>query len=113
MLTDLKNTDIKGLSEVYDSENMGSFISLYLNIESLDDKFVVRRKNTCKSVLKENKELLDNFEKTMQMIEEYLSKSEREKGQKGLAMFASKIEFVEDNPILDELGGVGGLLRFK
>ncbi len=25
----------------------------------------------------------------------------------------TKIEFVEDNPILDELGGVGGLLRYK
>jgi peptide chain release factor subunit 1 len=25
----------------------------------------------------------------------------------------TKIEFVEDNPILQELGGVGGLLRFK
>jgi Peptide chain release factor 1 (eRF1) len=24
----------------------------------------------------------------------------------------TKIEFVEDNPVLDELGGVGGLLRF-
>jgi hypothetical protein len=70
-------------------------------------------KNTRKSALKEKKELLDNFEKTMQIIEEYLSKSGREKGQKGLAMFVSKIEFVGDNPILDELGGVGGLLRFK
>ena len=25
----------------------------------------------------------------------------------------TKIEFVDDNPILQELGGVGGLLRFK
>ena len=25
----------------------------------------------------------------------------------------TKIEFVDDNPILHELGGVGGLLRFK
>jgi peptide subunit release factor 1 (eRF1) len=25
----------------------------------------------------------------------------------------TRIEFVDDNPILQELGGVGGLLRFK
>jgi hypothetical protein len=31
---------------------------------------------------------------------------------KGLSEYYD-IEFVEDNPILDELGGVGGLLRFK
>ncbi|MCK4476040.1 MAG: hypothetical protein KAU16_04870 [Methanophagales archaeon] len=91
MLTDLKNADIKELSEVYDSENRDSFISLYLNRESRDNKFVGRRKNTCKSVLKEDKELSDNFEKTMQMIEEYLNKRDREKGQKGLVMFASNI----------------------
>nr|QNO57446.1 hypothetical protein LLMGBBFC_00003 [Methanosarcinales archaeon ANME-1 ERB7] len=91
MLTDLKNRDIKELSEVYDSENRNSFISLYLDIASLDNKFVRRRRNTCKSVLKENKELSENFEKTMQMIEEYLNKNEREKGQQGLAIFASKI----------------------
>ncbi|RCV63020.1 peptide chain release factor subunit 1 [Methanophagales archaeon] len=91
MLTVLKDTDIKGLSEVYDSENRGSFISLYLNMDSLDTKFVGRRKNICKSVLKEDKELLDNFEKTMQMIDDYLSKHGGEKGQKGLAIFASKI----------------------
>jgi len=93
MLKDLKKTDVKELSEVYDSENRDSFISLYLGLDSLDNKFVERRKSTCKSVLKENKELSDNFEKTMQMIEDYLNlnKSGREKGEKGLAMFASSI----------------------
>jgi peptide subunit release factor 1 (eRF1) len=25
----------------------------------------------------------------------------------------TKIEFVDDNPILQELGGIGGLLRFQ
>ena len=91
MLTDLKNTDVKELSDVYDSENRDSFISLYLDMDSLDNKFVGRRKSTCKSVLKEDKELSDNFENTMQIIEEHLNKGGREKGQKGLAMFASNI----------------------
>ena len=61
MLTDLKNTDVKELSEVYDSENRDSFISLYPDMDSLDNKFVGRRKNTCKYVLKEDKELSDNL----------------------------------------------------
>ncbi len=92
MLTDLKNRDIKELSELYDSESRDSFISLYLDIASLDNKFVRRRRrNTCKSVLKEDKELSENFEKAMQMIEGYLNKNEREKGQQGLAIFASNI----------------------
>jgi len=91
MLADLKNMEIKELSEVYDSESKDSYVSLYLNMESLDNKFVERRKNTCRSVLKENRELSENFEKTMQTIEEYLDKSSREKGQKGLVIFASNI----------------------
>ena len=91
MLTDLKNTDIKELSEVYDSESRDSFISLYLDIASLDTKFVRRRRNICKSVLKGDKELSENFEEAMQMIEGYLNKNEREKGQQGLAIFASDI----------------------
>ncbi len=91
MLTDLKNRDIKELSEVYDTENRDSFISLYLDIASLDTKFVRRRRNTCKSVLKEDKEMSENFEKAMQMIEGYLNKNEREEGQQGLAIFASNI----------------------
>ncbi|MDI6917707.1 MAG: Vms1/Ankzf1 family peptidyl-tRNA hydrolase [Thermoplasmatales archaeon] len=91
MLADLKNIGIKGLSEVYDSESRDSYVSLYLNMESLDNKFVERRKKTCSSVLKENRELSENFEKTMQTIEEYLDKSSREKGQKGLVIFASNM----------------------
>ena len=91
MIADLNNSDIKELSEIYDPENRDSFISLYLDIDSLDSKFVGRRKNTCKSVLKGNKELSDNFEKSIQMVEEYLNESDREKGQQGLAMFTSNI----------------------
>ncbi|MBU4190471.1 MAG: hypothetical protein KJ886_05725 [Candidatus Thermoplasmatota archaeon] len=91
MLTDLKNIDIKELSGIYDSKSRDSFISLYLSIGGLDSKFVERRKNVCKSVLKGNRELSGNFEKTMQMIKEYLDKSGIEKGQKGFAVFASNI----------------------
>lgn len=89
MLTDLKNIDIKKLSGIYDADSRDSFISLYLSTESLDNKFVERRKNVCKSVLKRNRELSENFEKTMRMIKEYLDKNGLEKGQKGIAVFAS------------------------
>jgi len=91
MIADLNNSDIKELSEIYDPENRDSFISLYLDIDSLDSKFVGRRKNTCKYILKGNKELSKNFEKSIQMVEEYLNESDREKGQQGLAIFASNI----------------------
>jgi len=55
MIADLNNSDIKELSEIYDPENRDSFISLYLDIDSLDSKFEKKKKNTCKSVLKGNK----------------------------------------------------------
>ncbi len=91
MLTDLKNIDIKGLSGIYDPESRDSFISFYLNTKSLDNKFVEKRKKGCKYVLKGNRELYENFEKTMQKIEEYLDKNRVEKQQKGLVIFASDI----------------------
>jgi peptide chain release factor subunit 1 len=91
MLTELKNIDIRELSGIYDSKSRDSFISLYLSRGGLNSKFVERRKNICSSVLKENKELSENFEKTMQMIKEYLDKNGWEKGQKGFAVFASNI----------------------
>jgi len=40
-------------------------------------------------VLKENRELMENFDKTMLKIEKYLGMNDREQGQKGLAIFAS------------------------
>jgi len=91
MITDLNNSDIRELSEVYDRENRDSFITLYLDIDRPDSKFVERRKNTCESVLKGNKELSENFEKSIQMVEEHLNENDREKGQQSLAIFASNI----------------------
>jgi len=91
MITDLNNSDIKELSEISDPENRDSFISLYLDIENLDRKFVGRRKNTCKSILKGNKELSEHFEKSIQMVEEYLNENDTEKGQQGFAIFSSDI----------------------
>lgn len=91
MITDLKDISIKELSEVYDSENKDTFITLYLDMDSLDIKFLNIRKKSCKSVLKEDKDLLENFDRTVQTIEDYLDKNARKKGLKGLLIFASDV----------------------
>jgi peptide chain release factor subunit 1 len=89
MLIDLKEIDIKNLSEIYDLESKESFVSLYMNMEKTNERFVEKRKKACRSVLKENRELIENFDKTMQKIEKYLGTNDREHGQKGLVIFAS------------------------
>ena len=91
MITDLKDTEIKELSEVYDPENKDSYITLYLDMDSLDNKFLERRKKSCKSALKGEKDLLENFDRTMQIIEDYVGKGGSKKDRKGLVIFASDI----------------------
>jgi peptide chain release factor subunit 1 len=89
MLTDLKDIDLKKLSEAYDPNSRDSYISLYLGFDGLDEKFVERRESSCKAILKGNKALLSNFDKTLSKVKDYVRKSGRERGQKGLAVFAS------------------------
>lgn len=74
---------IRELSELYDSENKDTFISLYLT-DSLDKNFLKRRKKACKSILKGK--TLDNFDKTMDDIEDFVNN----KKDKNLAVFSSK-----------------------
>lgn len=89
MLADLKEADIRKLSEIYDPESRESFVSLYMNLEKTNERFVEKRKKACRSVLKEDGGLTENFDRTMQNIEKYLRMNDRESGQKGLAVFAS------------------------
>ena len=72
MLADLKEIDIKNLSEMYDLGSRESFVSLYMNLEKTNERFVEKRKKACRSVLKENRDLIENFDMTMQKIEKYL-----------------------------------------
>jgi peptide chain release factor subunit 1 len=58
-------------------------------MEKTNERFVEKRKKACRAVLKENRDWMENFDKTMQKIEKYLVMNEREEGQKGLAIFAS------------------------
>lgn len=60
---------IKKLSQVYDPDNMDTYVSLYLNKE-LDEKFIERRAKACKSVLKGDE--LRNFVDTMEEIKDII-----------------------------------------
>ena len=61
MLVDLKDMEIKKLSEIYDVESRDSFVSLYINLEKTNERFVEKRKMACRSVLKENRDLIGEF----------------------------------------------------
>lgn len=90
MLTNLEHIDLKLLSEVYDADNQDSFISIYLDAQSIDPKFIERRISAVRPILKSNKGLLSNFDKTMATVQDYIQKSGRVKGQKGLVIYASE-----------------------
>ena len=89
MLTNLEQIDLKLFSEVHDPDSQDTYISLYFDVTKPDLKFLDKRIRICKSILKQDRELLNNFDKTMEMVREYAEKSGREKGQKGLVIFAS------------------------
>jgi len=78
-----EDMDVKELAEVYDSGSNNTFISLYMN--EFDKKFIERRSNACKSILKEDAHLYKNFEKTLDMIFDYIHKREKH----GIVIFAS------------------------
>ena len=89
MLIDMAEMDIKKLSEIYDHGGRESFVSLYMNLEKANERFVETRKKACRSVLKGDNDLKGNFDKTMKNIEKYLHMNDKEHGQKGLVIFAS------------------------
>ncbi|MBU4077657.1 MAG: hypothetical protein KKI06_13310 [Euryarchaeota archaeon] len=47
MLEDLKKMKIKKLSEIYDIGSRESFVSLYMNMEKTNERFVEKRKKAC------------------------------------------------------------------
>ncbi len=81
MKQNLVNT-VRELSELYDKDSDDSYVSIYLN-NGLDTKFLDRRINVCKSILKG--EELTNFDKTIQDIKKILEG----KNDKNLAIFSS------------------------
>jgi len=66
-----------------DIDSNNTFISLYMN--DFDKKFIEKRSTACKSILKEDAHLYKNFEKTLDMIFDYVHKREKH----GIVIFAS------------------------
>jgi len=73
---------LKKLSNMYDQESKNSYVSVYIN-RLQDPKYLSNRAPTCSKLL--DGEEQENFEQTMQMINEFLS-SEKESY---IAIFAS------------------------
>jgi len=90
MLDDIHKIDLRELSNIYDENNRDVFVSLYLNVENLDKKFIEERAKACQSVLQDGL-MKENFEKTMEWINDYI-KEGMEEGQKGLIIFASYLK---------------------
>ena len=89
MLTNLENVDLKLLSEIHDPQSKDTYITIFVDLHDFHKRFMDARISSVRSIFKKNKELLRNFDKTMEMAVEYIEKSPRAKGQKSLAIFAS------------------------
>ena len=73
---------IRELSDVYDTNSKDTYISVYLN-ENDDKSFLKKRVNICSSLLNEDEK--NNFEKTIEEINEFLRKNKTD----NIAIFAS------------------------
>lgn len=102
MIADLRDINIKELSCTYDPASLESFVSLYLDMQSPDMRFIEKRRKACEAVLKTDRELLANFEKTVGTIVKHVEMTraggsgtgegrQMEKGLRGMAVFASHI----------------------
>jgi len=89
MITEIKDIDVKLLSEVYDRENRDAFISLYINFDSNYKDFIRKRLDACKLVLRNDKDLVENLEKSIEKAYRFLKT--RENNQKGAIVFVSDI----------------------
>ncbi|HEC89310.1 MAG TPA: hypothetical protein ENI44_01865, partial [Thermoplasmatales archaeon] len=80
-----ENIDIRELAEVYDANSKDAFVSLY--IDTFDEKFINKRREACSSILRKDMQLYTNFEKTMEMIYDYIDKNRKH----NIIIFASYI----------------------
>lgn len=82
MAKDTCDKDIGELAAIYDKESKNTFVSVYY--DGRDPKFIGRRKKAIRRVL--TGEELENFDKTMDQITEYLNKNR----VYNIAVFASQ-----------------------
>ena len=92
-MQEIDNQKLKDLASIYDDQD--TFVSLYLDITSgINWRFIEHREKQCESALKNDKYLLETFQKNMGNIKTYLEKDFKSesigKNFKGLAMFVSK-----------------------
>ncbi len=88
MLTKINDIDVKRLAGIRDMESRDTFISVYLDRENFDKKFIEERSKACISALRD-KIMRENFEKTMEWVHD--SMEDVVYGEKGLIVFASYI----------------------
>ncbi len=81
MEQDTCDRDIGELASIYDKESKNTFVSLYY--DGQDPKFIGRRRHAIRSVL--TGEERENFDKTMDQIEDYLTRNR----VYNIALFAS------------------------
>jgi len=76
-------TTIKELAEIYDTNSLDTFVSIYVS-KATYKSFLKRRESACEHLLE--KEEQDNFNKTMEKIHEFLDKNH----DPNIAIFASE-----------------------
>jgi len=84
------NLDLRALSEMHDARSLNTFISIYANLEQdLNLKFLEQRHTVCRSILKGNNLLVENFEKGFAQAIDRLRKLKGRPGVEGVAIFCS------------------------
>ena len=85
---EIQDKDIKRLANIYDPDSKDTFVSAYINPNTNFRNFLNKRINACRNLLKKDSYLLDNFNRTIEIIEESI---ENNRKQKFLIIFASHV----------------------
>jgi len=87
-MREIQDKDIKRLANIYDPDSKDTFVSAYINPNTNFRNFLNKRINACRNLLKKDSYLLDNFNRTIEIIEESI---ENNRKQKSLIIFASHV----------------------
>lgn len=87
-MREIEDKDVERLSNIYDPESKDTFISVYINPSTDFRSFLRKRVGACRNILKKDEQLLDNFNKTMEVVSKLI---EDIKGKRSLIIFASHI----------------------
>ena len=87
-MREIQDKDIKRLATIYDPDSKDTFVSVYINLNTNFRNFLNKRINACRNLLKKDSYLLDNFNRTIEIIEESI---ENNRKQESLIIFASHV----------------------